>query len=37
VRVPISDIDITMTETLVYLSMRADVPVIRAFLRSIAS
>lgn len=37
VRVPISDIDITMTETLVYLSMRADVPVIRAFLRSVAS
>ena len=35
VRVPISDIDISMTETLVYLSMRSDVPVIRAFLRSI--
>lgn len=36
-RVPIGDIDITMTETLVYLSARADVPVIRAFLRSLGA
>lgn len=35
VRVPISDLDIAMTETLVHLSMRSDVPVIRAFLKSI--
>ena len=32
-RVPIRDFDVIMTETLVHLSMRADVPVIRAFLR----
>lgn len=37
VRVPLFDVDISMTETLVYLSMRADVPVIRAFLRSIGA
>ena len=37
VRVPIHDIDIAMTETLVHLSMRADVPVIRTFLRFIAA
>ncbi len=35
VRVPITDLDISMTETLVYLSARSDVPVIRAFLRSL--
>lgn len=37
VRVPVSDLDISMTETLVHLSMRADVPVIRSFLRFISS
>ena len=36
VRVPVSDLDISMTETLVHLSMRADVPVIRSFLRFIS-
>ncbi len=36
-KVPIKDLDITMTETLVHLNMRADVPVIRAFLRSMKS
>jgi len=35
VRVAIPDLDIYMTEKLVYLSTRADVPVIRAFLRSL--
>ncbi|WP_371228519.1 LysR substrate-binding domain-containing protein [Roseovarius sp. 2305UL8-3] len=34
-RVPITDLDISMTETLVYLSARSDVPVIRAFLRNL--
>lgn len=34
-RVPIRDVDIAMTETLVHLTARADVPVIRAFLRSV--
>ena len=32
-KVPISDLDISMTETLVHLNTRSDVPVIRAFLR----
>ena len=36
IRVPIDDIDLAMTETLVHLSARADLPVIRAFLRSLA-
>lgn len=35
VKVPITDLDAQMTETLVHLSMRADVPVIRAFLRHV--
>ena len=34
VKVPIADIELGMTETLVYLSMRRDLPVIRAFMRS---
>ncbi len=34
-RVSIQGTDIAMTETLVHLSMRTDVPVIRAFLRSV--
>ena len=37
VKVPVSDINLSMTETLVYLSMRSDVPVIRTFLRSITT
>ena len=35
VKVPITDLNAEMTETLVHLGMRADVPVIRAFLRSV--
>ncbi|MBT8414991.1 MAG: LysR family transcriptional regulator [Boseongicola sp.] len=34
-RIAIQGIEIAMTETLVHLSMRTDVPVIRAFLRSV--
>ncbi|MDF1669502.1 MAG: LysR substrate-binding domain-containing protein [Roseovarius sp.] len=34
-KVPITDLNISMTETLVHLSTRSDVPVIRAFLRSV--
>lgn len=34
-KVPITNLKIEMTETLVHMSMRSDVPVIRAFLRSV--
>jgi len=34
-RVPLSGVSLRMTETLVYLSMRRDLPVIRAFMREI--
>lgn len=35
IRVPVADIDLTMAEMLVCLSMRRDLPVIRAFMRSV--
>lgn len=36
-KLPIADLDLSMSETLVHLAMRADVPVVRAFLRSVPS
>ena len=37
IQVPIHDIDICMTETLVHLTARTDVPVIRAFMQTLGT